>query len=148
MPCRGLSSSAVAPAPLQVLRQVPLFTDLEDDQLERLADRFRERTFTEGATIVEEGATGTSFFVIGEGNANVSVGGGIKATLGAGDYFGEMAVVDEGVRSASVIAATDVRTFFLTPWEFRPFVEEHPAVAWKLLQALARRLRAAQAREP
>jgi CRP-like cAMP-binding protein len=48
------------------------------------------------------------------------------------------------VRSASVVAATDLRTYFLTPWEFRPYVEEHPELAWKLLQNLARRLRAAQ----
>ena len=135
----------MAPAPIEVLRQVPLFSELDESQLARLADRLRERTFPEGSTMVEEGSTGTSFFVIAEGDANVSVSGDVKATLTGGDYFGEMAVVDEGVRSASVIAATDVRSYFLTPWEFRPFVEENPAVAWKLLQSLARRLRAAQA---
>ncbi len=76
----------------------------------------------------------------------MSVGGEIASSLGPGDYFGEMAIVDAGVRSASVTAATDVVTYFLTPWEFRPFVEEHPEVAWKLLRALARRLRDVQAR--
>ncbi len=116
-----------------------------NSELTRLADHFQERAHAEGETIVEEGASGTSFFVIGEGNANVSVGGETKATLGPGDYFGEMAAVDEGVRSASVVAATDVHSYFLTPWEFRPFVEEHPEIAWKLLQNLARRLRHAQA---
>jgi CRP-like cAMP-binding protein len=131
-------------APVDVLKKVPLFEGLEDDDLERLADRFQERRFSEGETVVAEGSTGTSFFVISDGNANVSVGGGSIATLAPGDYFGEMAVVDEGVRSASVVAATDLRSYFLTPWEFRPFVEEHPEVAWKLLQNLARRLRDAQ----
>ena len=130
---------------MDVLRQVPLFAGLNDRELERLADRFQERTFSEGASVVAEGETGTSFFVLADGNANVSVGGEVKATLGPGDHFGEMAIVDEGVRSASVTAATDVRSYFLTPWEFRPFIEEHPDVAWKLLQSLARRLRAAQA---
>jgi CRP-like cAMP-binding protein len=134
----------VARAPVDVLRQVPLFAGLEDRELERLADRFQERSFSEGASVVQEGDTGTSFFVLADGNANVSVGGEVKATLGPGDHFGEMAIVDEGVRSASVTAATDVRSYFLTPWEFRPFIEEHPDVAWKLLQSLARRLRAAQ----
>jgi CRP/FNR family cyclic AMP-dependent transcriptional regulator len=134
-------------APVDVLRKVPLFEGLEDDDLERLADRFQERRFSEGDTVLAEGATGTSFFVIGDGNANVSVGGGSVTTLGPGDYFGEMAVVDEGVRSASVVAATDLNSYFLTPWEFRPFVEEHPEVAWKLLQNLARRLRDAQSRQ-
>ncbi len=134
----------MARAPIDVLRQVPLFAGLDDRELERLADRFQERSFPEGATVLEEGSTGTSFYVIAEGNTTVSVGGDVKATLGPGDYFGEMAVFEEGVRSASVVAATDLRTYFLTPWEFRPYVEEHPELAWKLLQNLARRLRAAQ----
>ena len=95
--------------------------------------------------MLEEGSTGTSFFVIDDGEAQVASGGSLRATLGPGDYFGEMAVFDEGVRSASITAATDLRTYFLTPWEFRPLVEEHPDLAWKLLQNLARRLRAAQA---
>jgi CRP/FNR family transcriptional regulator, cyclic AMP receptor protein len=134
----------VARAPVEVLRNVPLFEGLDDDQLTRLADRFQERSFPEGTTVVEEGATGTSFFVIGEGNASVSVGGELRASLGPGDYFGEMAIVDDGVRSASVTAATDLRSYFLAPWEFRPFLEEHPEAALKLLATLARRLRAAQ----
>jgi CRP/FNR family transcriptional regulator, cyclic AMP receptor protein len=135
----------VARAPIDVLRRVPLFSGLEDRELERIADRFQERRFPEGGVVLEEGASGTSFFVIGEGNATVSVRGELIATLGPGDYFGEMAVVDEGVRSASVTAATDLRSYFLTPWDFRPLVEEHPQLAWALLQNLARRLRAAQA---
>jgi CRP/FNR family transcriptional regulator, cyclic AMP receptor protein len=134
----------VARAPIDVLQQVPLLSGCDAKELERLADRFQERSFPEGATVVEEGSTGTSFYVVAEGNATVSVGGETKTTLGPGDYFGEMAIVDEGVRSASVVAATDLRTYFLTPWEFRPYVEEHPELAWKLLQNLARRLRSAQ----
>jgi CRP-like cAMP-binding protein len=142
-PAGGISSPPVA-VPVGVLSGVALFSGLDERELGRLADRFQQRSFGEGATLVEEGSTGTSFFVIGEGTVNVSVHGETRATLGPGDHFGEMAVVDDGVRSASVTAATDVKTYFLTPWEFRPFVEEHPEVAWKLLQTLARRLRAAQ----
>ena len=134
----------MARAPVDALRSVPLFEGLDDDQLARLADRFQERSFPEGAVIVEEGSTGSSFFVLGEGNVSVSVGGDLRASLGPGDYFGEMAILDDGVRSASVTAATDVTSYFLTPWEFRPFVEEHPEVAVKLLGTLARRLREAQ----
>ena len=135
----------MARPPIDVLHNVPLFAGLDRSDLERLAARFQERSFSEGSTIMEEGATGTSFFVVLDGNADVTVGGERKATLGPGDHFGEMAVVDDGVRSASVTAATDVRTAFLTPWEFRPFVEENPKVAWSLLQSLSRRLRDAQA---
>lgn len=134
----------MARAPIDVLRTVSLFEGLDDDELSRLADRFQERTVPEGGVVVEEGSTGTSFFVIAEGAATVSVGGDVKATVGPGDSFGEMAVIDEDVRSASVVAATDLRLYFLTPWEFRPFVREQPEVAWKLLQSLSRRLRAAQ----
>jgi CRP/FNR family transcriptional regulator, cyclic AMP receptor protein len=130
--------------PVDVLRRVPLFAGLADRDVAQLADRFHERSFPEGAVVLEEDAAGTTFFVIADGDASVSVRGEVRATLGPGDYFGEMAVIDEGVRTASVTAATDLRTFFLTPWEFRPFVEEHPEVAWKLLKTLARRLRAAQ----
>jgi CRP/FNR family transcriptional regulator, cyclic AMP receptor protein len=130
--------------PVDVLRRVPRFAGLCDRDLAQLADRFHERSFPEGAVVLEEDAAGTTFFVIADGDASVSVRGEVRATLGPGDYFGEMAVIDEGVRTASVTAATDLRTFFLTPWEFRPFVEEHPEVAWKLLKTLARRLRAAQ----
>jgi CRP/FNR family transcriptional regulator, cyclic AMP receptor protein len=131
-------------APVEVLMNVPLFAGLEKRDLERLAERFQERTFSEGETVVREGSTGTSFFVIGEGSATVSVGDEVRDVLGPGDYFGEIALVDEGVRSASIVAATDLRCYFLTPWEFRPFVEEHPRLAWSLLQNLARRLRSAQ----
>jgi CRP-like cAMP-binding protein len=74
----------------------------------------------------------------------VSVGGEPRGTLGPGDYFGEIALIDEGVRSASITAATDLLCYGMTPWEFRPFVEQHPQVAWGLLQTLARRFRGEQ----
>ena len=132
-------------APIEALRNVPLFSSLEDDDLESLARQLHERRFAEGAEVTTEGATGAGFFVIGEGNAEVTVGGEHRATLGAGDYFGEIALIDDGVRSASIIAATDLLCYGLTPWEFRGFVEEHPQVAWAFLQSLARRYREAQA---
>jgi CRP/FNR family cyclic AMP-dependent transcriptional regulator len=134
-------------SPAEALRQVPLFSNLSDEDLERLARQMKERTFKEGSAVTSEGTGGAGFFVITEGNATVSVGGEERATLGPGDYFGEIALIDEGMRSATILATTDLRCFGLTPWEFRPFVEEHPQVAWTLLQTLARRLREAQAHE-
>ena len=132
------------PAPVEALRRVPLFADFGQKELERLAREFRERTFAEGSTVTQEGAAGAGFFVIGEGNAEVEVAGEHKATLGPGDYFGEIALIDDLPRTATIIAATDMRCYGLTPWDFRPFVEEHPQVAWTLLRTLARRLRDAQ----
>ena len=134
-------------APVDVLRQVPLFAELGDRELERLAGHFKERTFPEGSAVTMEGGTGTGFFIVVEGNATVSVSGEERATLGPGDSFGEIALIDEGTRSATITAATDLRCYGLTAWEFRPFVEEHPQVAWPLLKQMARRLREAQAHE-
>ena len=131
----------MADASVETLAQVPLFAGLGKKELARLAKQMREREFDEGDTVVEEGTTGAGFFVIAEGNATASIAGEVKGTLGPGDYFGEVALIDEGRRSASVTAVTDLRCYGLTPWEFRPFVESHPDVAWALLQTLARRLR-------
>ena len=135
------------PAPVEALRSVPLFSELDEEDLGRLATQMKERRFPEGASITSEGAGGVGFFVIGDGNATVSVGGDVKSTLGPGDYFGEIALIDEGTRSATITAATDVTAYGLTPWEFRPFVEDHPQVAWALLKTLAQRLRVAQGSE-
>jgi CRP/FNR family cyclic AMP-dependent transcriptional regulator len=135
----------MADAPIEALRKVPLFAELEQRELEMLARQLHERRFPDGAEVTKEGAGGAGFFVIAEGNAEVSVRGEQRTTLGPGDYFGEIALIDEGMRSASITAATDLLCYGMTPWEFRPFVEEHPQVAWTLLTTLAKRLRAAQA---
>jgi CRP-like cAMP-binding protein len=136
---------AAMSAPIEALRSVQLFSTLEEKDLEQLATQMHERRFAEGADVTTEGSTGAGFFVIAAGNAEVLVGGEHRATLGPGDHFGEIALIDDGVRSASIVAATDLLCYGLTPWEFRPFVDEHPQVAWALLQALARRYREAQA---
>jgi len=130
-------------APVEALRQVPLFDNLDEKDLDQLARQMHERRFPEGAEVTTEGATGAGFFVISEGNADVSIGGEHRSTLGPGDHFGEVALIDDGVRSASITAATDLLCYGLTPWEFRPFVEDHPQVAWALLETLARRSRQA-----
>ena len=136
---------AAMSAPVEALQNVQLFSTLEEEDMEELARQLHERRFPEGGEVTTEGSTGAGFFVIAAGNAEVLVGGEHRATLGPGDYFGEVALIDDGVRSASIVAATDLLCYGLTPWEFRPFVEEHPKVAWALLQALARRIREAQA---
>jgi CRP-like cAMP-binding protein len=107
--------------------------------------RMTERSFNEGDEITREGESGIGFFVIEEGNASVSVGGEIVRTLGPGEHFGEIALIDSGPRSATIIAGTDLRCRGMSAWEFRPFVEEHPEVAWALLETLVSRLREAHA---
>jgi len=128
------------------LGRVPLFSGIKAKERKKLASRLGERTFSEGETVIAEGKSGVGFFVIEEGNASVSVKGEIVRTLGPGEYFGEIALIDSGPRSASVVATTDLRCRGMTAWEFRPFVEEHPEVAWALLETLTARLRAAEGR--
>lgn len=135
------------PAPVELLRRVPLFSELEGRDLERLAQSFKERIFTPGHAIATEGQTGIGFFVIEDGRASVTVRGEERRKLGPGDFFGEIALIDDGARTATVTADTELRCYGLTAWEFRPLVEENASIAWRLLQGLAKRLRAAEQRE-
>jgi CRP/FNR family cyclic AMP-dependent transcriptional regulator len=132
------------PAPADLLRGVPLFGGLSDRELKRLAQSFKERRFSTGTVIATEGRGGVGFFVIGDGYVTYSVGGEETGRGGPGDSFGEIALIDDGPRSATVTAATDVTAYGLTSWEFRPLVEENAEIAWQLLQTMAERLRAAQ----
>jgi CRP/FNR family cyclic AMP-dependent transcriptional regulator len=131
-------------APVDLLRRVPLFASFSDRELGRVARAFKESRFPAGKPIAVEGQSGVGFFVIADGEVTYSVGGEEIGQGGAGDYFGEVALIDDGARSATVTAATDVTAYGLTSWEFRPLVEENAALAWELLQVMAKRLRAAE----
>jgi CRP-like cAMP-binding protein len=128
----------------QTLAQVPLFAGVKPKDLKRLEKRMQERSFNEGDEIITQGESGIGFFVIEHGNATVTVGGNIVRTLGPGEHFGEVALIDSGPRSATVVATTDLRCRGMSAWEFKPFVEEHPDVAWALLETLVGRLREAE----
>jgi CRP/FNR family cyclic AMP-dependent transcriptional regulator len=123
-----------------------LFSDVDTATLGRLASDFIEREFAAGTEIAKEGDTGLNFFVVESGEASVTVGGNVVGALGPGDSFGEVALVDKSARSATVTATTPIVAYALPVWSFRPFVEERPELAWKLLEILAERLRAAQSR--
>ena len=130
------------------LRNVPLFAELSKRDLKRLADSMQELTFEPGKEVVTQGKGGVGFFVILEGAARVTQGGAERALLKPGSYFGEMALIDGGDRSASVFAEDQLRCAVMTTWNFRPFVKDHPDIAWALLTALVKRILAAQAGEP
>ena len=136
----------MAEAPVELLQRVPLFADFDRGDLERLARTFKERTFDAGSTVAQEGKSGVGFFVIESGEATVSVRDEERAKLGPGDYFGEIALIDDGARSATITAESALHCYGLTSWEFRPLVESNASIAWKLLETLAKRLRAAQQR--
>lgn len=105
-----------------------------------------ERTYAAGETIAEEGESGRTFFVIERGEVTVTVHGQEVGRLGAGEAFGEMALIDKAARSATVRAETEVHGYQLPVWSFRPFIEGSPEMAWALLEALAQRVRDAEAR--
>jgi CRP/FNR family transcriptional regulator, cyclic AMP receptor protein len=129
-----------------LLRNVPLFSGLDDSELESLAEEFNERRFTAGDKIALEGEGGLMFFVVESGDASVAVHGEEVGRLGPGAAFGEIALIDRRPRTATVTAVTDLRTFGLPVFVFRPFVEARPQVAWKLLEAMADRLAQAESR--
>ena len=124
----------------ELLQRVPLFSSLDPRELETIARTVHERTFAPGETVAQEGQGGVGFFVIREGNAKVDVGGQEVRTLGPGDHFGEIALITEGPRTATVKADTELSCYGLTPWEFRPLVQTNANIAWKLLLALARQV--------
>jgi CRP-like cAMP-binding protein len=131
--------------PVDLLRRVPLLEGLADDDLAELATRFRERVYDAGAPVVSRGSSGAGFFVIAEGEATVGAVDRPVARLRRSDFFGEVALIDGGRRSADITAATNMRCWGISQSEFRTFVKQHPEVAWALLEVLVARLRAADA---
>jgi CRP/FNR family cyclic AMP-dependent transcriptional regulator len=132
-------------APIELVRGIPLFSDLSRKEAEEIARTFKERSFSAGEVIAAEGQRGIGFFVIESGTAKVTRGGEDRVMLGPGDYFGEIALIDDGPRTATVTADTDLRCYGLTSWEFKPLVETNAEIAWKLLEGLAKRVRALEA---
>jgi CRP/FNR family cyclic AMP-dependent transcriptional regulator len=132
---------AVTRASIDTLKKVPLFVGLDDKELEQIALSMRERRFSAGDTVTQEGAGGVGFFVVEEGRADVTVGGEAKGSVGPGDYFGEIALINESPRTATLTASTDMLCYGMTPWDFRPLVESNSTIAWKLLTAMAEKMR-------
>ena len=155
--CRAVTRAGSSPrppapgaanGPVEVIERVPFFANMSPRDVEGIAALFKERRFAAGETITKEGAGGAAFFVIESGEAVVSVGGRQRAMLTNGDYFGEIALIDEGARSATITASSDLVCYGLTYWEFRPLVQKNATIAWNLLQTLAQRLRTAQGEQP
>ena len=132
--------------PVEALQRVPLFADLSRNELQQVARLFKERRFTAGETVVKEGSGGAAFFVIETGEATVFIDGKQHSTLKPGDYFGEIALLDEGTRMATISASSDLFCYGITYWDFRPLVEANGTIGWKLLQGMARMLRDARAK--
>jgi len=125
----------------EVLSEVLLFSGCNRKELSHIASLATEIDVPQGKVLAHEGSPGREFYVILDGKASVSIDGNDVATLGPGDFFGEMALLDQGPRVATVTADTAMEVAVLDPREFSTLVEEHPGVARKILKVLAHRLR-------
>jgi pyruvate,water dikinase len=151
--CRAVTRAGSSPRPapppvdsetVEAIERVPFFEGLSPRDVEVIAGMFKERRFAAGETVTKEGAGGAAFFVVESGEATVTLGGREIGHLAAGDYFGEVALIDDGARTATITATTDLVCQGLTYWEFRPLVQQNATIAWNLLRTLARRLRTSQ----
>lgn len=124
------------------LAQVPIFSECTKRELTIIGRAAKEVSHREGTVIAREGERGVGLFLILEGQCKVTIGGKTKAKLGPGDFFGEVALLDGGPRTATVTALTPVRLVGITGWVFRGLLMEHPTIALKTLEAVAGRLRA------
>lgn len=128
-------------ASADVLKQVPLFSELTQRQLKRLAAKFTPKTYPAGSPVVrQDNMSGVGFFVVAAGEASVTVDGREVARLGAGDHFGELALVAERERTATVTAESELECLEIAVWDFREFVQSDPEVAWKLLTSVVHTL--------
>ena len=123
------------------LSQVPMFNGCSQRDLQTIARVVKDIDHSAGTVIAREGEPGIGLFVIADGTAEVTIGGAKKASLGPGEFFGEIALLDGGPRTATVTATSDVKLLGLTEWVFRGLMQEHPTIAVKTLQAMAGRLR-------
>src|ERR1700751_4667963 len=124
-----------------MLKKVPLFAGLDDKELNQIASSMRERRYKAGDTVTQEGAGGAGFLVVEDREAEVNVSGEAKGSIGPGYYFGEIALINDSPRTATLTARTDMLCYGMTPWDFRPLVESNSAIAWKLLTAMADKMK-------
>ena len=126
------------------LKQAKLFQGLPESEVRSIAKQMKTVNHPAGHEIVVRGENGVGFMVILDGTVTVSTIQGKARTLGPGDSFGEMALLDQEGRSASIKADTDVSLATIPEWNFKPFLKEHPEVSYRLLQVLSQRVRQAE----
>ena len=125
------------------LGTVPIFEGCSKKDLQTIARQVRQISHDAGYVIATEGDPGAGLFVIAEGEADVTIGGKMVNHLKAGDFFGEMALLDGGPRTATVTSTTPISLYALTEWVFRGLLAEHPSIAMRTLETMAARLRGA-----
>jgi CRP-like cAMP-binding protein len=137
-------TSASTKERMEALRKVPLFSSCTNKELAAIAAAGKIAQHQAGYVICHEGQTGHGLHVVLDGETRVEIGGRTRRRLGRGAYFGEIALLDRGPRTATVVAETPVETFVLPVWNFRSLVKSQPGLAFKLLEELCGRLRSTE----
>lgn len=125
---------------LELISSLSLFADLGGPQLEAISHIFEETTFAPGQRILRQGITGSNFYVVVDGEASVKIDGEERASIGRGDFFGEMSLLLGSAPTADVTARTPLRCLVLAGPDLHGFLDKHPTVMYRMLVAMARRL--------
>lgn len=128
---------------VELISSLSLFADLGGPQLEAISHIFEETTFAPGQRILRQGITGSNFYVVVDGEASVKIDGEERASIGRGDFFGEMSLLLGSAPTADVTARTPLRCLVLAGPDLHGFLDKHPTVMYRMLVAMARRLIAA-----
>ncbi len=123
------------------LARVPLFANCAAEEIEAIEALSQRGEYRQGQIIVTQGTPGTAFYLIISGRVEIVRDGASLGALGAGDFFGEMSLLDNAPRSATIRALDDTVCLMLSSWDFKALLERHPSIAIKLLEVLSRRLR-------
>lgn len=133
------------------LAATPLLSSLDRKTIKRLAEQGKHRTYAAGETIVREGAPASALYIILSGKVHVERaegGGGPAPILGAGDFFGELALIEEHPRSATIVADETTDCILFVAWEFTALLKEYPEMAIPLMNALIARLHRRERHQP
>jgi CRP-like cAMP-binding protein len=131
---------------LELISSLSLFADLGGPQLEAISHTFDETTFAAGQRILRQGISGSNFYVVVDGEASVKIDGEERASIGRGDFFGEMSLLLGTAPTADIIARTPLRCLMLAGPDLHGFLDKYPSVMYRMLVAMARRLSAANQR--
>lgn len=126
---------------LAALRAVPLFSSMSDRDLKAVLAGCREELYSDGQAIVVEGTPGGPFFLLTEGQAKLMLNGKAKKTFGPGSYFGEIAMIDKGPRTATIVASGNVKALAIASWDFLALCEQDFKIAHKVMMGLAAQVR-------
>jgi CRP-like cAMP-binding protein len=127
-----------------LIGNVPFFAGLDEKKRKSIASQGKEISYKAGDMIVEEGSMGVGFYLILDGKAEVRKGTKVLASLGKGQFFGEMSLIDEQPRSANVVAVSPTKCWALSSWAFASLVKTNPEIPMLMLKEVVKRLRAAQ----